>query len=157
MHHDVTTRTVFDAVANMVKPGGRLAVWLYRRNQFWQEWLNDRLRTMTVKMRPQRLERWCRLGAWFGGLPIINRSLNKVVNFSNHPCRENRICDTFDWYAPEYQHHHTTDELCGWFQDAGFHNLQILPPEKDGRLYRWTYDRNLLIGSGVNVLGERSA
>ncbi|MDA1014599.1 MAG: methyltransferase domain-containing protein, partial [Planctomycetota bacterium] len=37
MHHDADTRAVFDAVARMVKPGGRLAVWLYRRNQWWQE------------------------------------------------------------------------------------------------------------------------
>ena len=38
---------------------------------------------------------------------------------------------------------------------AGYDDLVILPPEKTGRLYRWTYERNLLIGSGVNVLGTR--
>ncbi|MEO1999071.1 MAG: methyltransferase domain-containing protein [Planctomycetaceae bacterium] len=155
MHHDVETRAVFDAVASMVKPGGRLAVWLYRRNQFWQEWLNNRLRGMTVSMAPDRLERWCRVGAWLGGIPIINQTLNKIVNFSSHPCWENRVCDTFDWYAPDYQHHHTVNELCSWFQSAGFHKLQVLPPEKTGRVYRWAYRRNLLIGSGVNVIGQR--
>jgi SAM-dependent methyltransferase len=36
MHHDVSTRAVLDAVARMVRPGGRLAVWLYCRNQWWQ-------------------------------------------------------------------------------------------------------------------------
>ncbi len=39
--------------------------------------------------------------------PIINRTLNKVVNFSAHPSYQNRVCDTFDWWAPKYQHHHT--------------------------------------------------
>jgi len=156
MHHDVDTRAVFDAVARMVKPGGRLAVWLYRRNQFWQEWLNDRLRARTVSMAPERLERWCRFGAWLGGIPIVNKTLNKIVNFSNHACWENRVCDTFDWYAPAFQHHHTVDELCDWFRSAGFENLRVLPPEKTGRVYRWTYAHNLLIGSGVNVVGQRS-
>ena len=157
MHHDVDTRAVFDAVARMVKPGGQLAVWLYRRNQWWQEALNDSLRKRSVTMDPDRLERWCRRGAWLGGVPGVNKTLNKIVNFSNHPSWENRVCDTFDWYAPRYQHHHTTEELCGWFREAGYEDLRVLPPEKSGRFYRWTYEQNLIIGSGVNVLGRKTA
>lgn len=157
MHHDHDTRAVFDSVARMVKPGGRLAVWLYRKNQWWQERLNSALRRRTIRMPPDRLEHWCRVGAFLGGVPIVNRMLNKIVNFSSHPAWENRLCDTFDWYAPAYQHHHTVEELCSWFQAAGFQDLHVLPPEKKGRVYRWTYDRNLLIGSGVNVLGTRRA
>lgn len=155
MHHDANTRAVFDAVARMVRPGGRYSVWLYRRNQWWQEWINTALRRRTTRMDPDRLERWCEWGAWLGGLPIVNRTLNKIINFSAHPCRENRVCDTFDWYAPEFQYHHTVEELRTWFTEAGFTDLRVLPPEKTGRLYRWTYEHNLLIGSGVNVTGIR--
>lgn len=155
MHHDVNTRAVFDAVAKMVRPGGRYAVWLYRRNQAWQEWINDRLRKRTTKMNPDRLERWCAWGARLGGIPAVKQTLNKIVNFSAHPNFENRVCDTFDWYAPEYQHHHTVAELLDWFETAGFTDLKVLPPEKTGRLYRWVYERNFLIGSGVNVLGVK--
>jgi SAM-dependent methyltransferase len=155
MHHDVDTRKAFDAVARMVKPGGRYAVWLYRRNQWWQEWINDALRRRTTRMPAARLERYCRFGAWLGGVPIVNKALNKIVNFSAHPNWENRTCDTFDWFAPVYQHHHTVEELLRWFSEAGFDELRVLPPEKTGRLYRWTYDHNLLIGSGVNVLGTK--
>ncbi|MBW3538889.1 MAG: methyltransferase domain-containing protein [Planctomycetes bacterium] len=155
MHHDVDTRSVFDAVACMVKPGGRMAVWLYRRNQWWQEALNRLLRSRTTRMPSEKLERWCRLGAWLGGVPLLGRTLNKFVNFSAHPDRENRLCDTFDWYAPRYQHHHTVGELCDWFRGADFDDLQVLLPEKRGRVYRWAYRHNLLIGSGVNVLGTK--
>jgi len=153
MHHDADTRSVFDAVAKTVKPGGRYSVWLYRRNQWWQESINDFLRHRTTRMTPEKLERWCEWGAWLGGLPVLNKSLNKVVNFSAHPNRENRVCDTFDWFAPQYQYHHRVAELRGWFEDAGFSDLQTLPPEKTGWLYRWVYEQNLLIGSGVNVTG----
>lgn len=155
MHHDAETRAVFDAVARVVKPGGRYAVWLYRRNQWWQERINTSLRQRTTRMAPKRLERICRIGAALGAVPIVNRTLNKLFNFSAHPNADNRICDTFDWYAPNFQHHHTVDELLGWFRDAGFDDLRVLPPEKTGRLYRWSYERNLLIGSGVNVVGRR--
>ena len=155
MHHDADTRAVFDAVAKLVKPGGRMAVWLYRRNQWWQEWINNSLRRRTTMMPVDRLERWCRWGAWLGGLPVINKTLNKVVNFSAHPNCENRVCDTFDWFAPQYQYHHTVAELSDWFSAAGFTGLRVLPPEKSGRIYRWTYEQNLLIGSGVNVIGTK--
>jgi hypothetical protein len=47
------------------------------------------------------------------------------------------------------------DELSTWFREAGFDELRVLPPEKTGRLYRWTYERNLLIGSGVNIVGRK--
>ncbi len=157
MHHDKNTRAVFDAVARMVKPGGRYSVWLYRKNQWWQEIINSALRKITTRMAPEKLETWCRLGAWLGGIPVINKTLNKVINFSNHPHWENRVCDTFDWYAPAYQYHHTTEELKSWFEQAGFENMKILPPEKTGSFYRWCYEHNLLIGSGVNIQGTKSS
>ncbi len=156
MHHDADTKSVFDAVAAMVKPGGRYSVWLYRRNQWWQESINDRLRRRTTQMEPEKLERWCEWGAWLGGLPVANKTLNKIVNFSAHPNHENRVCDTFDWFAPKYQYHHTIAELRSWFESAGFNDIQTLPPEKSGRIYRWVYEQNLLIGSGVNVTGIKS-
>ena len=157
MHHDIATRPVFDAVARMVRPGGRYSVWLYRRNQFWQEWLNDELRARTTAMPFDRLEQYCRWGAWFGGVPVLNKLLNKVISFSAHPDPENRLCDTFDWYAPRYQHHHTVEELRSWFDAAGFEAIEVLPPEKTGAWYRWCYEQNLLIGSGVNVTGRKRA
>ncbi len=116
MHHDVETRPVFDAVARMVKPGGQYSVWLYRRNQWWQELINSGLRSVTTRMPAKMLMPFCHLGAVLGSIPIINRTLNKVVNFSAHPSYENRVCDTFDWWAPKYQHHHSVQELCDWLR-----------------------------------------
>jgi len=48
------------------------------------------------------------------------------------------------------------DELCCWFREAGYVNLVVLPSEKSGRFLRWADNRNLLIGSGVNVLGTKT-
>ncbi|MEZ6128399.1 MAG: methyltransferase domain-containing protein [Planctomycetaceae bacterium] len=155
MHHDSDTRAVFDAVARFVKHGGRYSVWLYRRNQWWQEAINSGLRSITTRLPSSALKPFCHLGAILGGTPIINRTLNKVVNFSAHPSYENRVCDTFDWWAPDYQYHHTVEELSIWFHEAGFTDLRVLPPEKQGRLYEWAYEKNLLIGSGVNITGVR--
>lgn len=156
MHHDAHTRSVFDSVARFVRPGGRYSVWLYRRNQWWQEAINSGLRAITTRTPAPLLKPFCHAGAVLGGTPLVNRTLNKIVNFSAHPSYENRVCDTFDWWAPRYQYHHTVDELTAWFSEAGFEQVHVLPPEKSGRFYNWAYHNNLLIGSGVNVTGIRS-
>ena len=155
MHHDASTQAVFQAVARLVRPGGRLSVWLYRRNQWWQEIINSTLRAVTTRLPTPVLLPLCHLGAILGGTPLINRTLNKIVCFSAHPCYENRVCDTWDWWAPQYQHHHTAAELADWFTAAGFTNIQELPPEKTGTWYRRLWQWNLLPGSGVNITGIR--
>jgi SAM-dependent methyltransferase len=157
LHHSPDPRRAFSQVAARVRPGGRLAVWLYRRNTPPQEWLNSGLRALTTRLPTPMLERLCTGLGWLGSVPILNRTLNKLTNFSNHPDWTLRVCDNFDWYAPRYQSHHTLDELKAWFTEEGFRDLVVLPPARNSRLYRWSYEHNMIIGSGVNVLGTRSS
>ena len=91
-----------------------------------------------------------------GGVPVLKQTLNKVANFSNHPDWTLRVCDNFDWYAPRYQSHHTVDELQGWFRAEGFDDLRVLAPARSGRVYDWAYRHDLIIGSGVNVVGTKA-
>jgi hypothetical protein len=108
-------------------------------------------------MSTAQLEAVATAGAVLGSAPLVNRTLNKLINFSNHAVWQNRVCDTFDWYSPRYQSHHTVAELKDWFRAAGFEQLRELSPAKSGRLYRWAYEHNLIIGSGVNLVGTKSA
>ena len=157
MHHGPDPRGAFREVARRVKPGGQLAVWLYRRNTLPQEWINSALRAVSTRLPARVLEPICvGLGA-LGSLPVLKRVLNKVVNFSNHPDWVLRVCDNYDWYAPQYQSHHTVAELKRWFEEEGFTDLRELPPQRQGRLYDWAYHHDLVIGSGVNVVGTRKS
>ncbi len=154
LHHTPDPRRAFGEIARRVKLGGRLAVWLYRRNTPPQEWLNSGARSHNAHS-PRLLEPLCAgLGA-VGSIPILNRTLNKLANFSNHPDWTLRVCDNFDWYAPRFQSHHSIDELKRWFADEGFTDIVELAPAKNGRLYNWAYEHNLIIGSGVNVVGRK--
>jgi SAM-dependent methyltransferase len=155
LHHSRDAAAAFRQVAATVRPGGQLAVWLYRRNTLVQECVNEALRGITRRMTVGQLEAIATTGAALGSIPLLNRTLNKLFNFSSHPIWENRVCDTFDWYSPRYQSHHTMAELMAWFAAAGFSHLRALPPERSGWLYDWAYARNLIIGSGVNVVGIR--
>ncbi|RUL88678.1 methyltransferase domain-containing protein [Tautonia sociabilis] len=155
LHHSPDPRLAFAEIARRVRPGGRLAVWLYRRNTPPQEWLNTALRAATTRMPPRLLESISVGLGVLGGVPVVNTTLNKVFNFSNHPDWTLRVCDNFDWYAPRYQSHHTLPELRRWFEEEGFEDLVDLRPLKAGRLYDRAYDLDLIIGSGVNVAGTR--
>ena len=156
LHHTPDPRRAFAQIARRVKPGGRLAVWLYRRNTAPQEWMNTGIRGLTTRLPARVLEPLCAgLGA-LGSIPLLNRTLSKLVNFSSHPDWTLRVCDNFDWYAPRYQSHHTLDELERWFADEGFADITVLPPAKSGRLYDWAYHHDLIVGSGVNVTGTRT-
>jgi SAM-dependent methyltransferase len=157
LHHTPDPRRAFGQIARKVKPGGRLAVWLYRRNILLQEWINAGLRGVTTRLPSRVLESLCAgLGA-IGSIPVLNRTLNKIANFSNHSDWTLRVCDNFDWYAPRYQSHHSLEELKGWFREEGFSELFELAPARNGKLYDWSYHHNLIIGSGVNVAGHKTA
>lgn len=155
LHHTPDPRAAFARIARAVKPGGRLAVWLYRRNTPPQEWLNSALRGLTTRLPARVLERLCVGLGYLGAVPILNQTLNKLANFSRHPDWTLRVCDNFDWYAPRYQSHHTAEELRSWFVEEGFGELAELPPAQRGRFYDWSYRHNLIIGSGVNVAGTK--
>ncbi|OJW27005.1 MAG: hypothetical protein BGO49_21845 [Planctomycetales bacterium 71-10] len=155
LHHSPDPRRAFAEIARRVKPGGRLAVWLYRKNTAPQEWINSGVRLVTTRLPARVLEPMCVAMGGLGSIPVVNRTLNKLFNFSAHPDWTLRVCDNFDWWAPEYQSHHTPAELSRWFEEEGFEDLRELRPMKSGRLYDWAYDRDLIIGSGVNVMGRR--
>ncbi len=155
LHHTPDPRQAFHQIARCVKPGGRLAVWLYRRNTPPQEWLNNSLRALTTRLPARVLEPLCAGLGLLGGIPLLNRSLNKIANFSNHADRTLRVCDNYDWYSPRYQSHHTIDELKHWFAEEDFTDVVELSPARSGSLYNWAYNHNLIIGSGVNVAGRR--
>jgi SAM-dependent methyltransferase len=157
LHHTPDPRRAFAEVARRVRPGGRLSVWLYRRNKAPQEWLNTGLRALSTRLPARLLEPLCVGLGVLGSVPLANRSLNKVANFSNHPDWTLRVCDNFDWYAPRYQSHHTVEELKSWFAEEGFAELAELAPARAGRVYDWAYEHDLIIGSGVNVTGIRQS
>jgi SAM-dependent methyltransferase len=154
LHHTADTRAAFDALVRVLKPGGRLAIWVYRRNAWLQERVNGVLRAVARRLSDRALHRLAVVGAIGGGIPLV-RHANLLVPFSSHPDWHIRVCDTYDWYAPRFQHHHTVAETVGWFRARGFEDIRPLRGylPRDSR-YDWVHDRGLLPGSGVSVVGR---
>ena len=155
LHHCPDPRKAFAQVAKSVKPGGQLAVWLYRRNTLPQELINKALRAVTTRLPDSVLKVWSKLLTIPGGVPGLKQTGSKLINFSTFEDKHLRLCDNYDWYAPKYQSHHTLAELRQWYLEEGFEEPRELRPEKAGRLYEWVYDHDLIIGSGVNMVARK--
>lgn len=157
LHHTADTRAAFLALVRVLRPGGRLAVWVYRRNTRPQEALNSALRALARRLPDRALHALAVAGAIAGGVPVV-RFANLLVPFSSHPDWRLRVCDTYDWYAPRFQHHHTEAEVVGWFRAAGLEDIHALRGYRPrGPVYDWVHDRGLLPGSGISVVGRRPA
>jgi len=150
VHHTANTKKAFENISELVKPRGMLTVWVYGKagryrdfktnplrqdRQYFKKimpvvWLvvlfrgiiSDSLRTVTTKMPIPLLYSLCYIIAWIGILPLI-----KYLTFSVHSNWRVRLQENFDWLSPEYQTHHTKEEVIGWFRSRDFNNLKLLP------------------------------
>ncbi len=150
IHHTPSAKETFGQLSKLVKPQGRLSVWVYGapgscknfktnplredrkaldkiRFQVWltvwlREKISDTLRIFTVHVPHKLLYGFCYLLAAIGKIPFI-----KYLTFSVHPLWRVRLQENYDWLTPPYQSHHTKEELGEWFKDNGFKVVSILP------------------------------
>jgi SAM-dependent methyltransferase len=126
LHHTPDTRAAFEALPRLLRPGGRIAIWVYSNERRLWYLSSDLYRRVTTRMDEARLLRLCRRVAPLGRLyrARLGRYLTPLLPVSNHPDPEWRVLDTFDWYAPKYQWKHSWSEVEGWFEDAGLVDIR---------------------------------
>jgi SAM-dependent methyltransferase len=142
LHHTPDTKLAFESMVKLLKPGGRASIWLYHK---WRTpdmqgvaalhgavkgWITDGLRVITTRLPHPLLHYLCYAAVPVGWvqLKIMNSpkpvkavlSPLLLVNCSISPDWQVRVCDTFDWYSPQYQWKHTVPEVAGWFRQLGF-------------------------------------
>jgi SAM-dependent methyltransferase len=129
LHHTPSTFASLARIANLVRPGGLLAIWVYSRHLERRFAGGEILRPLPSRLAPDRLLRAVR--AVQPGLTAIKRRgprrtrvVDLVLPSSNHPDPEWRVLETFDWYSPRYHHKHTFEEVEGWFRRLGFEDLR---------------------------------
>jgi SAM-dependent methyltransferase len=160
LHHTPDTKKALSSLIPFLRELGEIAVWLYPRWPFPVEWYNRILRSFTTRLSHEKLhclavrlepigllklqlltsDKW-----WPKILGQLLRGL--TIGISYHPDREIRICDTFDWFSPSYQWHHTDEEVERWFRSLGLIDIKNLSV---GQLhFRYNY------GNGVNFAARR--
>lgn len=162
LDHTPDPRAAFLSLAGLLRPGGRIVVWVYRRERPALEAVIRAHRGVSTRLPLGVLLPLCRLLAPVGGLKrrlmasgnrLVSRAgvaLNVLtIGVSMHPDAEVRVCDTLDWYAPKYMTRHTVEEVRGWFAEAGL--VDVGDPSA-GRAYYHAGQ-----GNGVNLAGFRPA
>jgi SAM-dependent methyltransferase len=158
--HTPDPRAAFLSLARLLKPGGRIVVWVYPRERRLVECVMNAQRAISTRLPLGWLEAFCRLSAPIGG---IKRRLSSsprwwvqrlgvvlhlaTIGVSMHPDPEVRVCDSLDWYAPRYMSRHTFDEVAAWFREAGL--IELVDLSRDQVFYHAGQ------GHGINIAGRR--
>ncbi|MBS0548338.1 MAG: class I SAM-dependent methyltransferase [Proteobacteria bacterium] len=126
LHHTPNTREAFLRLPRLLKPGGRIVIWVYTSERRIGYAASDLYRRFTTRMDDERLLRLCKAAGPIGALYRTRpgRYLSPLLPVSHHPDPEWRVLDTFDWYAPRYQWKHDWDEVEEWFRTAGLEEIR---------------------------------
>lgn len=160
LDHTPDPRRAFLELARLLKPGGRIAVWVYHRERPALERIMDAHRAVSRRLPLGVLVALSRLMAPVGGFkrrlmasPVrpmarLGVALNVLtIGVSMHPDPEVRVCDTLDWYAPRYLSRHTFAEVAEWFDAAGLTDVVDLSLSQN--------HFHAGQGNGINVAGRR--
>lgn len=127
LHHTPDCERAFQTIAALVRPGGRLCVWVYGMMGTWER-VARLYRRATVRMPPRLLHALCYFAIpWYhiGRLPYLGPVFRTLIPVSQHPNPAWRVLDTFDWYSPKHQSRHTFPEVYQWFQSEGFVDIRL--------------------------------
>ena len=161
LDHTPNPRAAFLQLAKLLRPGGRIAVWVYPKERPALERVINFHRAVSSRLPLGVLVALSRLMAPVGSLkrtlmtsrqPLAARlgvMLNVLtIGVSMHPDPEVRVCDTLDWYAPKYLSRHTKDEVQSWFVEAGL--VDVTDLSEGQRFYHAGQ------GNGVTFSGRRA-
>lgn len=129
LHHTANCEQAFKKLPGLLKPGGRIAIWVYDRNVFPH--FNRRLRSITRRLPSQLLYYLCWLAVPFTyiyNIPVVRApfyGLRSYFQFISWGTWRQRWLDTFDWYSCWYQSDHTYPEVYQWFTDMGLDQIRL--------------------------------
>lgn len=136
LHHTPNCEQAVKVLPRLLKPGGRIAVWLYSSYNPWYR-MSDVYRKVTRRMPQNVLYKLCYIVVPLYGvhqvlrrIPLVGRpassALAWVVPMAFHKKAAWRVLDTFDWYSPWYQSKHTYEEVFRWFESCGLEDLRVI-------------------------------
>lgn len=133
LHHTGDPVQAFANLARVVRPGGRLYVWVYSsRKLSLYKYIRDALR-VSHRIPSDVLFVFC-----YGLAPLLKlyhagkHALSRIRNLPVSPRerQQGRIrtiaFELHDDLSPRFQSRHTSEEVLGWFQRAGFVDLVVV-------------------------------
>lgn len=160
LHHTPDTKRSFDNLPRLVKPGGLFYVAVFRKAALPLRVSDGAWRSVMNKLPIPMMDKVCGAMAYLKYVPAPV-FFKRFFWFSLQATHEIRKCCLYDWYAPQYHHEHTVEEVQGWFREAGFPEPAYInawpyaPAEEKYRIP--TFKDSLRLGTLLGVIGTKAA
>ena len=166
LHHTPGTEQAFAALVPLVRAGGRIAIYVYRRKGPMREFADDYIREHATKMPPEECYELCRRITLLGkslsdldlevdvpadisylGIESGREDVQRFLYWNVLKCFwngdydfETNVIVNFDWYHPRYAFRHDPDEVAQWFAER-----------------RLEVERLDVVPSGISAVGVRAS
>ncbi len=151
LHHTPDCYRAFRSMAELVRPGGQFATYIYRIKPLLREMADEEVRKLTTKLSVDEClefsEQVTELGRELSrldakvtlerGIPLLGlepgeHDVQRLIYWTFFKCFWNEELGegvsnlvNFDWYHPPYASRHTEEELLGWCRDAELEVLHL--------------------------------
>jgi SAM-dependent methyltransferase len=131
LHHTYSTEQAYKALAPLCRAGGSLYVWVYGPKSINDNLFRRGVYTMEVVMRfvLNRCPAWlsnAALAPFALGYMAFNRA-RRSANSRIQPYNYTRALHAArDRFTPEFAHRHDAGEVCQWFRDAGYADIEVV-------------------------------
>jgi SAM-dependent methyltransferase/uncharacterized protein YbaR (Trm112 family) len=131
LHHTPDTKTTFMKITPLLKKGGRVFVWVYGMRSLVVRIFAWHGRFLAKYLALNKLLIYCRLLSPFYKIAAMILSALGISEFRKRSLREFTL-DLFDAFSPRYNHRHEKGEVCDWFAESNFKNVEVAGVSKHG-------------------------
>lgn len=142
LQHTPEVRGAFVNLVHFLKPGGKLAIDVYRKGWALEPYKSKYLYRPIAKRLPRHLlfrfiewyiPKWLPIDTWIKRAPILGRAFGMLVpcwNYSYLPLTKQQrvewgMLDTFDALASQFDSPQTLEAVSDWFQAAGLKDVNV--------------------------------
>lgn len=131
LHHTPNCEMSFRKLCRLLKPGGRIAIYIYGKGE---SPFIDIYRKMTTRIPKRLLYYLCYLAVPIDTLQripklgLLFRLFFPIHSFYSPMTRRQQILGTFDIYSPTYRWTTSPVEVFKWFEEEGFMDIKIGNP-----------------------------
>lgn len=162
LHHTYSTYEAFKAIAPYSRPGGRLYIWVYGTGSIKESWLRRVAYLAEAMARPilSRRPSSPLTTMFLAVVALAYMAFNAVHRLRNPKIQrynfKRALHAARDRFTPRYAHRQPCEEVLGWFQEAGFEEIQVVNWQIMPAAQQENYKRNMGI-RGKRKLGSRPA
>lgn len=158
LHHTPDTRKAVEALYRKLQPGGQFFFYVYKQMGAARRFCDQYIRSLFTTLAPEDCYEACegltelgrelsRLQAKITltkpipalGIPAGTHDVQRLVYYNFVKCFWNEAFDfetnnmvNFDWYHPHNAWQHTEDEVAGWLEELGVHEVRFQPANPNG-------------------------